>query len=306
MPNPLIGVAMKVASTAFFAVMMALVKIVSERLPLGEVVFARSFLGLIPVLVWLWYLRQLPSALKTKRLGGHFMRAFAGTISMFFWFGSLARLPLPDATAINYAAPLLTTALAAILLGEVVRAYRWSAVTVGFMGVLVVLSQHFSGLDHFASNEGSVGAMMALGSATFAALAMISIRRLSGTEHSGAIVFYFMTSASLLSLVSLPFGWVVPSMSDMCLLVVIGLLGGFGQVFLTLSYRYAEASVIAPFDYASMIWVILLGFFIFGEVPTSAVIIGSVIVVGAGVFVILRERQLGIQRARARKASTPL
>jgi Predicted permeases len=305
-PNPLVGIAMKIASTAFFAVMMALVKMVAERMPLGEVVFARSFLGVIPVLVWLAMRGEVAAAWRTRRPFSHVMRAVAGTISMFFWFGSLARLPLPDATAINYAAPLITTALAALLLGEVVRAYRWSAVAVGFLGVVVVLSPHLSGLTKLSGDTGTIGAAMALGSAFFAALAMISIRRMSGTEHPGAIVFYFMMSASVMALATVPFGWVMPTPTEWGLLVAIGLLGGLGQVFLTLSYRYAEASVIAPFDYSSMLFVLILGFVLFGEVPTLAVLVGAAIVIGAGVFVIWRERRLGIQRARVRKASTPL
>ncbi|WP_342586220.1 DMT family transporter [Methylobrevis pamukkalensis] len=247
MPNPLIGILMKVASTAFFAVTMALVKLVSERLPLGEVVFARSLLGIVPLLVWLALRRELPVALKTKAPFSHVLRAFAGTVSMFFWFGSLARLPLPDVTAINYAAPLMTTALAALLLGEQVRAYRWTAVIVGFLGVLLVLGQHMSDLSHLSGDGESIGALMAFFSAVFAALAMISIRRMSGTEHTGAIVFYFMISASGIALLTAPFGWVMPTPHEWGLLAAIGLFGGLGQVLLTQSYRYAEASVIAPF-----------------------------------------------------------
>lgn len=305
MSGPLLGVTLKIAATFAFTLMVTLVKLVADRLPVGEVVFARSALGLIPVLLMLAWQRELPRALRTSHPGGHFLRAIVGTTSMFFWFASLALLPLPDATAINYAGPLICTALAAILLGEKVRLYRWSAVTIGFLGVLVVLSPHLGGFTSGRLDGAAVGALYALGSAFFAALAMVTIRRLTATEGTGAIVFYFSGSAALLALTTAPFGWVMPSAGDAFILLCIGLTGGVGQVLMTQSYRHAEASVIAPFDYTSMIWVILLGILVFDEIPTLTVLAGSAIVVAAGIFVILRERQLGIERARARKANTP-
>ena len=144
-----------------------------------------------------------------------------------------------------------------------------------------------------------------LGGAVFAALAQVFVRKLVMTEKTPAIVFYFSLTATVLSLATLPFGWVVPSATEAALLVTSGLLGGVGQIFLTSSYREADASVVAPFDYASMIFALGIGYFVFAEVPTGTMLIGAAVVVFAGCMIIWRERQLGIERAKQRKAMTP-
>ena len=146
-----------------------------------------------------------------------------------------------------------------------------------------------------------VGAMAALLGAVFAALAQVFVRKLIHTEKTATIVFYFSLTASLLSLLTLPFGWVVPAPREAVLLVGAGLLGGVGQILLTESYRHAETGVIAPFEYVSMLLALVLGYTIFGEVPTRSMLIGAALIVAAGLFIIWRERRLGI-RARRRRA----
>ena len=141
--QPLLGVLLKVLSTIAFAAMATQIKLLSERYPTGEVAFFRSAFALIPVLIWAGWRGLLPSVFITPRIGGHLLRSIAGATSMFFGFSALARLPLSDATAIGYAAPLMTVVLAAVLLKEPVRIYRWAAVVVGFLGVLVMLSDIF-------------------------------------------------------------------------------------------------------------------------------------------------------------------
>jgi drug/metabolite transporter (DMT)-like permease len=155
------------------------------------------------------------------------------------------------------------------------------------------------------SDTGFIGALFALGSATTGALAMIQVRRLTHSEGTGAIVFYFSAFSALLALLTLFFGWVMPTTEQTLYLILAGLLGGVGQVLMTHSYRFAEASIIAPFDYTAMLWVILLGIFVFGEIPGPNVIIGSVIIVGSGVFVLIREHRNGLLRSKARRANTP-
>jgi len=156
-----------------------------------------------------------------------------------------------------------------------------------------------------AAQAEAFGAVLVLGGAVFAALAQVQVRKLVTVEKTAAIVFWFSVTASGLSLVTLPFGWVIPTAGEAALLVGAGLLGGVGQILLTSSYREAEASLVAPFDYASMIFALLIGYFIFDEVPTRAMLVGAAIVVFAGILIIWRERQLGLQRARQRKAMTP-
>jgi drug/metabolite transporter (DMT)-like permease len=147
--------------------------------------------------------------------------------------------------------------------------------------------------------------MAALLGAVCVALAQVFVRKLVNTEATPAIVFYFSTTATLLSLVTLPFGWVVPTAGEAMLLVGAGFLGGIGQILLTESYRHAEAGAIAPFDYVSMLLALVLGYLLFEEVPTPAMLVGAALIVAAGLFIIWRERRLGIQRANARKVMTP-
>ncbi|MGX1098256.1 DMT family transporter [Amorphus sp. MBR-141] len=302
--NTMKGIGLKVLSAFIFCAMLALVKIAGERVPIGQILFARNFFGLIPVVVMVAYLGSMRSILRTKRPFGHMKRAIVGTASMALWFAALQRLALPDATAITYASPLIMVAFAAVFLGEKVRIYRWSAVGVGFVGVIVMLTPQFaSGFDIAGSAE-ATGAAMALASAVFMALVSVFVRELTATEQTGTIVIYFFATAALLSLITVPFGWVMPTPMEAALLVGIGLLGGIAQIFLTQAYRHAEASTIAPFEYTTMLWTVLLGVFVFDEMPQMAVIAGSVVVVGAGLYVIYRERSLGLVRSEL-AATTP-
>jgi drug/metabolite transporter (DMT)-like permease len=218
---------------------------------------------------------------------------------MFLNFASLARLALAEATAITFAGPLITVVLAAILLKERVRIYRWSAVIVGFLGVLVMLTPHLD-VGRMATHTPAetLGALFALSGAFCNAAAVIQTRRLTDTETTSSIVIYFSLVCALAGLVTLPFGWTMPSSWELFALVATGVLGGLAHLLLTESYRYAPASVVAPFDYTSIVWAFVLGYAMFGEVPTAAVFIGTAIVVAAGLFVLWRERRLGLRRAR--------
>jgi drug/metabolite transporter (DMT)-like permease len=149
------------------------------------------------------------------------------------------------------------------------------------------------------------GAMLALGSAVCSAFAAIFIRGMTQTESTGAIVLYFALSSSVLSLLSLPFGWVMPSGWEALVLVVMGLLGGVGQILMTQAYKYAGAGTIAPFEYTSILWGVSFGYLLFGEIPTWSVVFGGLVVMAAGIFIILRERRLGLERQRQRSAMTP-
>lgn len=301
--NPGLGIALKIGATLLFTGMVALVKLLETRYPVGQVIFARSFFGLIPVVIVVWMSGEGPSVLKTRRPLGHIVRALVGGTSMAMWFAALARLPLPDATAISFSAPLITVVLAAVLLREKVRLYRWTAVMCGFLGILIILSPHLGAGP--TSDGTSTGAMLAFASAIMMALAMITVRRLTNTESTSTIVIWFTGVMALLSLFTLPFGWNMPTAADAAMLVSIGLFGGVGQILLTTSYRYADASTIAPFDYTTMIWTVIAGWLVFSEVPTLEVMAGAAIVIAAGVFVIYRERKLGLDRSKERQTVTP-
>jgi drug/metabolite transporter (DMT)-like permease len=160
------------------------------------------------------------------------------------------------------------------------------------------------GPEGYAARE-ILGVVVVLGSAVFTALAQIFIRKMVATEQTAAIVFYFSVTATVMSLATIPFGWVLPDPTSAALLILAGLLGGVGQIFLTESYREAQASVVAPFEYISIVFAIVIGYWVFDEVPGQTTLTGAAIVVFAGILIIWRERQLGLERARQRKAMTP-
>jgi drug/metabolite transporter (DMT)-like permease len=304
--RPLVGIAFKLGSVLVFISMSAVIKATSGHIPPGQAVFFRSFFA-IPVIVgWLLWRHELSTGLRTHRPLGHVWRGVLGTTSMGLGFASLRFLPLPEVTAIGYTAPLLTVIFAAMFLGEEVRLFRISCVVLGVIGVLIVVYPRLTILSTEANSHAEAfGAMLVLTSAVFAALAQVFVRKLVNTEKTPAIVFWFSVTATCLSLITLPFGWVVPTPFKAALLVGAGLLGGFGQILLTSSYREADASLVAPFDYASMLFALLFGYFIFSEVPTANTLTGAALVMTAGVLIILREHRLGLERARQRKSMPP-
>ncbi|MDI3335332.1 DMT family transporter [Defluviimonas aestuarii] len=304
--NPLRGIILKLCSVAVFMTMASLIKAASDAVPPGEAVFFRSAFAIPVILIWLIATRGLKSGLATRNPLGHFWRGLMGTVAMGFGFAGLGLLPLPEVTAIGYAAPLLTVVFAAMFLGENVRLFRIFTVAIGMAGVLIILSPRLTALSagELGATE-ALGAIVVLVGAVFAALAQVFVRRLVAEEKVSAIVFYFSVNSALLSLISLPFGWTVPDPASAAMLVAAGLFGGLGQVLLTSSYRYADASVIAPFEYASMLLALGVGYVVFDEVPTRIVLGGAALVVLAGILIIWRERQLGLERDRQRRAMTP-
>ena len=302
--RPLRGILLKIGSVLLFIVMQSMIKATAEHVPPGEAVFFRSAFAVPVIVVWLAYLGKLSTGFRAKYPLGHIWRGLMGTIAMGMGFAGLAYLPLPEVTAISYASPLMVVILAAMFLGEEVRLFRITAVAIGLVGVLIVLAPRLS-IGVTAGSREAFGAMVVLGSAMFAALAQVFVRKLVLIESTTAIVFYFSMTATLLSLVTIPFGWVWPTPFEAKMLVGCGVLGGVGQILLTSCYREADASLVAPFDYASMIFSLGIGFFIFGEIPTITMLSGAALVVTAGILIIWRERLLGVERARARRAMTP-
>ncbi len=300
--QPLRGIIFKIMSVCMFMGMASLVKAASADVPPGQAVFFRSFFALPIILGWLAIRHELRDGWKTKNPMGHFWRGLVGTSAMGLGFTGLGLLPLPEVTAIGYAAPLLVVVFAAMFLNENVRAFRLSAVALGMIGVLIVLSPRLSVGASLNTSE-TLGAVVVLMGAVLAALAQVFVRKLVATETTAAIVFWFTITSSVLALFTLPWGWVVPPWQVAMMLIMAGFLGGIGQILLTTSYRHADASLVAPFDYTSMILALLIGYFIFDEVPTGTMLLGAGIVIAAGVLIIWRERALGLQRAQQRKAT---
>ena len=304
--GPLRGVTLKVLSVCCFVVMATLLK-ATQTIPAGELVFFRCFFAIVPVVIYLAWQRQLRVAFTTKNPMGHVVRSFIGVTSMGLGFFALTRLPLPEATAIGYAAPLLIVVFSAILLKERVHVFRWSAVLIGLIGVVIILWPRLTLFSSGAAvgNTETIGAVAALGAAIMSAFAMMQVRKLVQTERTETIVIYFFVCASLLSLLTIPLGWDMPTPQQAVLLVCAGFAGGLGQLLLTSCYRYADMSVIAPFEYVSLILTIIIGLVVFAEVPTLTMIAGALIIVASGIAVIMREHYLGLDRVKAREAATP-
>jgi len=276
-------------------VMGSLIK-AADRIPVGEAVFFRAFFAMPVIVIWLMARGEMASGLRTTSWRNHAVRGIVGTCAMGLGFLGLKLLPLPEVTAIRFATPIFIVIFAVVLLGERVRLIRMSAVAVGLAGVLIVMWPRL-GAGFGGGNLALLGACVTLGSAALAALAQVFVKAMTGTERTTAIVFYFSATASSLSLLTIPFGWVRPVGVEWVFLVGAGIVGALGQILLTASFRHADAGLLAPFTYVSMIWALIIGYFIFDEVPTVPMLAGAALVIAAGVAIVLRERQIGKRTA---------
>ena len=305
-PNPFRAIGLKVASVLLFVVMASLIKAASGDVPPGEAVFFRSFFALPVILGWLASRGELRHGLKTRRPLAHLWRGLIGTTAMALSFAGLALLPLYEVKAIQYAVPLFVVILAAIFLGETIRKVRLAAVALGMAGVLIILWPRLTAFtgEGDPQTQLTLGALIVLAGSFCAAVAQITVRKMVETEDTASIVFWFSVTATTLSLLTLPFGWQVPPLSSALFLVGAGFVGGAGQIVLTSAYRYGDASIVAPFDYASMLFAIVIGYVLFEEVPTAMMLMGSALVIAAGILIILREHYLRLQRGKARQIVT--
>ncbi len=301
--SPIRGIALKLGSVLLFTLMAACVKAARIEAPTGQAVFFRSFFAIPPILVYALMRGDLMHAFRVRDPFAHVNRGLVGVGAMACGFAALGYLPLPEIIAINYAAPLIATGLAAWLLGEQVRLFRWSAVAVGMVGVLVMLWPRLTVLAAGAfSDAEALGAWLAIIGAFLVALATVHIRRLTRTETTLSIVFWFSATCTVASLATIPFGWIWPQGWVLAQLIAAGLLGGVAQILMTESYRQAPASTLAPFEYSSMLYGLALGWLVFAEAPSAQVLVGAAVVIAAGLYIIHRERQLRIDRAKPRSA----
>jgi drug/metabolite transporter (DMT)-like permease len=278
------GIMLILTSSLTFAVMNAFVKHVSHHLSPLEIGFFRQAFSLILVVTVLVRAGGI-TMIRTRRPIGHLFRGLIGNSAMIIFFLSVAKLPLADANALSFASPLFVTALSLPLLGEAVGKHRWSAVGVGFLGVLVITNP----TGHLIGPQAGIGAGLGVMAALMSALMTITIRQLNKTEAPITIVFYFATIGCVFFGAMLPFVWVTPTLDEWAALLAIGLIGGVSQLLMTTAYRHAPASTLAPFGYASIIWSTALGFLIWSEVPGWHVLAGSAVVIASGLYIIYRE-----------------
>jgi drug/metabolite transporter (DMT)-like permease len=279
-----------------FTVMDAVIKSVAQTFPTGEIIFFRNIFAFIPLLAFaLWRHGGVP--LKTAQPWGHVMRGVFGVASMFCFFLSYKLMPLSDAIALGLSGPIFITVLSVPILGEHVGWRRWSAVIVGFIGVLVMTRPGSTLFD--------IHALVPLAAAVLYAVAMISIRKLGATEPSTTIVFHFTMFATLASLLTIPWGmthpeqaWVMPGGWQWLVLIIIGTLGGMAQIVMTMAYQRARAATVASFDYTALVYAFILGAIFFHERPDIYLIVGGLIVVAAGIYIIHRETVVARQQHR--------
>jgi drug/metabolite transporter (DMT)-like permease len=278
------GLGLGALAFAAFSTMDALIKWLSADYPINQMVFANALFALVPVSLWTW--RQGGFGhLRTRRLALHVLRGCCGMTAAFLGFYAFSRMPLTDAYAIIFTTPLLITALSVPVLGERVGWRRWSAIAVGFAGVLIMLRPGLQAIGP--------GALAAFGAACAAAGAILLVRLLSATESTGSIALYSNLTGLVVMGAVLPFNAVVPGLFDLLLMAAAGLLGGSGLILLISAYRHAPAALVAPFQYTQMIWATLLGFVIWGDLPARAVVAGAVVVAASGLFILYRETTLG-------------
>ncbi|RUZ41243.1 DMT family transporter, partial [Mesorhizobium sp. M7A.F.Ca.CA.004.05.2.1] len=243
--DTLTGIMFKIVSVAVFVGMQTCIK-AAGTVPAGQIVFFRSFFAIFPIIAFLAFRKELGTAFTTKRPFNHIARGLVGVCAMGLGFFALTRLPLPEAITLNYAQPLLVVVFSSIFLGEAIRVYRWSAVAVGLVGVLIISWPELTLLssDEALDDQEVLGVIAALVAAAISAVAMLLVRNLVQSERTATIVLWFSVTASVMSLLSLPFGWQALTPLQAALLVAAGFCGGLGQILMTAAYRHAEASVV--------------------------------------------------------------
>lgn len=281
--HPFLGIGLRLLSGLLMAGMFVSVKAVSDSVPLGEIVFFRSFFALIPLVIFLWIRQEFPGGLATKRPGAHFVRSAFGALALFASFAAIARLNVAEAILIAQLSPILLAIAAVFLLSERLTVWRVAGLVFGFAGVIALVGPELTGSG---STDGArlIGYVIGLISAVLSALALIMVRSLNKTESPGAIALYFVLASMIGALLTLPWGWVMPEGKMLVFLIAAGLFGGFGHIAMTMAFRYAEASRLAPFEYVSLIWPLLADLFIFRLPLSSAFLLATpLILMGAGI-----------------------
>lgn len=278
--HPALGIGLRLLSGVLFAGMLICVKAVSGNIPLGEIVFFRSAFAIIPLIVFLWLRGEFPQGLGTKRPLGHLVRASFGALAMFTSFAAITRIGVAEATLIAQLSPILMAIAAVTFLGERLTFWRTGGLVLGFIGVVVMVFPELN--DHGASTVRLAGFSLAVLSAVLTAIALIMVRSLNRTESPGAIALYFVLASMFGALSTLPFSWIMPDDMSLVLLIAAGLFGGFAHITMTLAFRYAEATHLAPFEYIALLWPVLADLLIFKlPLTTSFILALPLILLGA-------------------------
>ncbi len=266
-------------SICAFSLMDVIVKW-SVDYPIGQVLFFRGFFGII-FYFFVIPRNRLHNFYQTSRPGLHFLRCISGLIALVAIFIALRKLPLATVVSISFAAPIFTTILSIFLLSEKVGIFRWLAVLIGFLGILIITEPGISQLNIYYVFP----IIFCLGLSYVA----ITIRQLSSTEPVWLISFYFSLSITLLSFFTIPQGWIMPSFNHLILLSFVGIFGGVANLWLSQSYKYSEVSLVTPLKYLALVFAIIFGYLIWGEIPTIKTLIGAFLVIISTLIIFRRE-----------------
>jgi drug/metabolite transporter (DMT)-like permease len=290
--NRLAGIGLRLCAATCFALMAAMIKLgYRHGVSTVELGFYRFAFGLPPLMLWIAWSRNY-TAWRTQRPGAHLWRAVIGLTTMLMGFSALAYLPLAEATTIGFAAPLFAVMLSALVLKEPVGIHRWSAVAIGFAGVLIVMRPQGSHLP-------PVGLALALAAAFGVGIVTITIRQIGRTEGTQTTVLWFSMLAVLVLGTAMPFYAERHDATTWAILFALGTVGGLGQLFLTSSLRYAPVPVVVPFDYAQLLWAVLLGWLLFGDHAPTTTWAGAAVIVASGLYTVYREHKLGRDKPKA-------
>ena len=277
-----IGVLYMIASVVCFSIMDICIKWLNYY-PIGEVFFARFFIGLFPIFLIIPR-DKIFSFYKTKRPGLHAFRAMTGSLAIIALFFGLRELPLADVISLTFGGPIFVTIGSILFLSEKVGFKRWSAVFIGFIGMLLIVQPAFVDLNYYYITP--------IIFCVFFACVAISVKSLSRTEPIYRIAIYFTVLNCLLGLATLPYGWVMPSKADVLIFIIMGVSGSIGNLLLTQSYRISEASLVTPIKYLSLVFAIIFGFLIWSEVPKIITLFGAALVVVSSFIIFARETHL--------------
>ena len=277
-------------SVCAFSLMDLVVKW-SNGYPLGQVLFFRGFIGAL-----LYFLiiprNRITNFYYTKRAGLHFLRCFFGLIALLSIFTALRNLPLATVVSISFAAPIFTTIFSIFFLNEKVGVYRWLAVLIGFIGIIIIAQPGLTELNIYYVYP----IIFCLGMAYVA----ISIRQLSKTEPVWLISLYFSIAITIVSLTTIPNGWIMPSFNDFIILSFLGVFGGVANLWLSQSYKFSEVSLVTPLKYLTLVFAIIFGYLIWGEIPTIKTLAGAFLVLLSSIIIFRREillkKQVSVQR----------
>ena len=277
-------------SVCAFSIMDLIVKW-SDSYPLGQVLFFRGFFGLV-FYFFIIPRERLKNFYYTKRAGLHFLRCLFGLIALISIFIALRNLPLATVVSISFAAPIFTTIFSIFFLSEKVRLYRWLAVIVGFIGIIIIAEPGFSSLNIYFIYP----IIFCLGLSYVA----IAIRQLSTTEPIWLIALNFSAAITLVSFFTIPFGWLMPDIKDLILLSFIGIFGGAANLWLSQSYKFSEVSLVTPLRYLALVFAIIFGYFIWDEMPSIKTLAGALLVIISSIIIFRREvvlkKQVSIPR----------